>query len=54
MSSNLLNASYSGLAAGVLTGYAYLLDYTKTASQSTQTYGLRFAGGIKAGENVKV
>jgi len=54
MSSNLLNASYSGLAAGVLTGYAYLLDYTKTASQSTQTYGLRFAGGTKVGESGKV
>lgn len=54
MSSNLLNASYSGLAAGVLTGYVYLLDYTKTASQSTQTYGLRFAGGTTAGENGKV
>jgi len=54
MKSDLLNVSYAGLAAGTLTGYAYLLDYTKSASQSTQTLGLRFSGASKIGESIKV
>ena len=49
MSSDLLNAGYSGLAAGKLSAYVYLLDYDKAASSSTQTYGLRFAGGTPVG-----
>ena len=54
MSSNLLNAGYSGWAAGMLSAYAYMLDYDKTASLSTQTYGLRFTGGTKIGDGGKV
>lgn len=49
MRSDLLNVSYTGLAAGTLTGYAYLLDYLKSASQSTQTLGLRFSGATRLG-----
>ncbi len=40
----LLNAKYSGLEAGTLTGYAYLIDNEDAAAYSTDTYGLRFAG----------
>lgn len=40
----LLNASYSGLSAGKLTGYAYLIDNEDIAAFSTETYGVRFAG----------
>lgn len=42
--SHLFNASYAGLKAGTLTGYAYLLDFANAATQSTATYGLSFAG----------
>jgi len=54
MNSNLLNARYSGLAAGILSGYAYLLNYDTAPSQSTQTYGLRFTGGTAVGTDKKV
>lgn len=40
----LLNASYSGLAAGKLTGYAYLIDNKDAVAFSSDTYGLRFSG----------
>lgn len=54
MNSNLLNVSYSGWQIGKLSAYVYLLDYDKTASQSTQTYGLRFSGDSKLGEDLKM
>jgi len=53
MKSDLLNVSYSGMAAGTLTGYAYLLNYIKSAAQSTQTLGLRFSGAAKIGAGAK-
>lgn len=40
----LLNAKYTGLAAGALSGYAYLIDNENAAVFSTDTYGVRFAG----------
>lgn len=40
----LLNARYSGFAAGSLTGYAYLLENEDIPSFSADTYGVRFAG----------
>ncbi|WP_308368185.1 MULTISPECIES: alginate export family protein [unclassified Microbulbifer] len=40
----LLNAKYSGLAAGTLSAYAYLIDNENAPVFSTDTYGLRFAG----------
>ncbi|MBB5213143.1 alginate export family protein [Microbulbifer hydrolyticus] len=40
----LLNAKYTGLSAGALIGYAYLIDNEDAAAFSTDTYGVRFAG----------
>jgi hypothetical protein len=42
--SHLFNASHAGLAAGTVTGYAYLLDFDNSATNSCATYGLAFAG----------
>ena len=43
--SHVLHASYTGFAAGTLTGYAYLLDFAQTAAaNSCATYGASFAG----------
>ena len=44
MSSNLINASYTGLPGGKLTAYTYLLDYDTAATSSSRTYGLRYKG----------
>ncbi len=56
MKSHLLNASYAGVPYGTITGYAYLLDYDKSAAfsqaLSTQTLGVRFAGKHRIGEGV--
>lgn len=53
--SHLLNASYAGLPAGTLTGYAYLLDFKKVAAaNSCATYGLSFAGTAKLADTVKL
>jgi len=49
---SLLNVSYSGLSAGKLTGYGYMLDY-ENSTNDTQTLGVRFSGAQKAGD-VKV
>jgi len=46
-SSNLFNASYAGLPAGTLTGYAYLLDFSNSTANSCATYGASFAGTTK-------
>jgi len=45
--SHLLNASYAGLPGGVLTGYAYLLDFSNSPANSCATYGVSFAGTTK-------
>jgi len=45
----LLNATYSGLSAGKLTGYSYMLDYDN-ATIDSQTLGVRFSGKHKAGD----
>lgn len=54
-SSHLLNASYAGLPAGTLTGYAYLLDFRKPAhaANSCATYGVSFAGATKLSDTLK-
>ena len=53
--SHVLNASYTGFAAGTLTGYAYLLDFAKTAAaNSCATYGVSFAGTQSLNADVKV
>lgn len=54
MSSDVFNVNYSGWAPGSLSAYAYFLDYTAAAAQSTQTYGVRFSGGTKLGDDAKV
>jgi len=54
MRSDLLNVTYRGIAAGKLTGYVYLLDYLTSASQSTQTLGLRFSGATALDEAGKL
>ncbi len=42
--SHVLNASYTGLPVGTLTGYAYLLDFDNAAVNSCATYGLSLTG----------
>lgn len=51
--SHLLNVSYSGLAAGKITGYGYFLDLTNAPAASNSTLGIRFAGGTKMSDAVK-
>lgn len=51
--SHLLNVSHTGLKAGTLTGYAYLLDFDNAATQSSATYGASFAGGAAVGSELK-
>jgi hypothetical protein len=59
--SHALNASYAGLPIGVLTGYAYLLDFNAdngtgnagAFASSSQTYGLSLVGSRPVNESVK-
>ena len=53
--SHLFNASYAGLPAGTLTGYAYLLDFHKPAhaANSCATYGVSFVGATKLSNTLK-
>jgi len=44
---HLLNAGYSGLGVGKLTGYAYLLEFPDAAATSSKTLGVRFNGATK-------
>ncbi len=53
--SHLFNASYTGLGAGTLTGYAYLLDFKNTAAaNSCATYGASFSGTAKLSAGLKL
>jgi len=47
ISAHLLNASYSGLGVGKLTGYAYLLEFPDAPASSSKTLGVRFNGATK-------
>lgn len=51
--SHVLNASYAGLQAGTLTGYAYLLDFDNAAAQACATYGVSFAGATPLTDAIK-
>lgn len=52
--SHVLNASYTGFAAGTLAGYAYLLDFAKVAApNSCATYGASFAGAQPINADMK-
>ncbi len=48
---HLFNAEYSGIKAGKITAYAYLLDNNAVAGFSTNTIGIRFAGKTKIADN---
>lgn len=41
---HLMNASYTGLPFGKITGYSYLLDIPDSVALSSATYGARFEG----------
>ena len=52
--SHLINLSYSGLSAGKLTTYAYLLDFGNSLPNSTHTYGGSFTGTKPATEEIEL
>ncbi len=52
--SHVLNAGYTGLKAGTLTGYAYLLDFDNATAQGSATYGASFAGAKPLNKDVKL
>ncbi len=52
--SHVLNASYTGFAAGTLTAYSYLLDFDNAAANSTATTGVSFNGAQKVSDDFKV
>jgi len=52
--SHVLNASYTGLPVGTLTGYAYLLDFDNAAAQSCATYGVSFVSAQKISDKAKL
>ncbi len=47
---HLVNISHK-LATGKITGYAYLLEEDKTGGAEINTFGIRYAGATKLGEN---
>jgi hypothetical protein len=49
MGSHLVNAGYELEGLGLLSGYAYLLDYDAVETLSSNTYGLRFVGDHELG-----
>jgi hypothetical protein len=51
---HLFNASYAGLPAGTLTGYAYLLDFSNSAANSCATYGASLSGSTPLTDHVKL
>ncbi len=54
MQAPILNVQYQGLAAGTLTAYGYLFDFTTVDANSTQNLGLRFTGGTDVTQGFKV
>jgi hypothetical protein len=48
---NLINVAYTGLKAGKLTAYEYLLNIPTQVASSSKTSGLRFVGSQKFNEN---
>jgi len=50
---HLINLSYSGLTAGKLSVYGYLLDLVNTPAASSKTLGARFSGGADVDTDVK-
>lgn len=52
--SHVINASYSGLPGGTLTGYGYLLDFDNAAANSCATFGVSFAGKRPLNDDLKI
>ena len=52
--SHVLNASYTGLPVGTLTGYAYLLDFDNAAANSSATVGASLTGTPKLSDDLKL
>jgi len=57
--SNILNLGYTGLGAGKLTGYAYMIKLletngTQAADESFNSVGVRFKGAAASGESNKL
>lgn len=52
--SNLINVSYKGWAYGAFTAYSYLLDFTNSAANSSDTYGGSFAGAAPLAKDFKI
>ena len=50
---HLINLSYSGLTAGKLSVYGYLLDLVNTPTASTKTFGARFSGSAPVAADTK-
>lgn len=48
------NASYSGLDAGTLSVYSYLLEFPDEEENSTQTWGARFSGDQAASDDLNL
>ncbi len=53
---HVINASYSGIPYGKLTGYGYLIDLNDSAvfGLSSKTFGVRFAGDAEVQKDVKL
>lgn len=51
--SHFVNVLYKGMALGSIEAYSYLLDFDNAPGNSTQTYGLRFAGTRKLAEKLQ-
>lgn len=49
-SAYIFNASYSGLTAGKITGYSYVIELDDTPAASNSTLGLRFSGAAEVAQ----
>lgn len=54
MASNAIQAKFSGLPFGKLTGYGYFLDYDLSTLTDSQTLGVRFAGKTNLSDAFKL
>ncbi|AZR80886.1 hypothetical protein [Thiomicrospira sp. S5] len=54
MTSNAIQAKFTGIPFGTITGYGYLLDYDLQNLTDSETYGARFAGKAKMSDTFKL
>ena len=52
--SHFVNVAYDIQGAGKLTGFAYLLDFDNAAANSSDTFGVRFAGDRALNDDLKL